>query len=163
MKIDFNISGAEGLIKTLRQLPPELVSKRGGIIRRAASKGINVIRNQARINLRARTMSNEESTGFTAKNVISKRAKMPAGQNGERYLVTVKYADHPTSRGIYKRNKIKANDIAFMLEYGTSNQPAEPWLRPAYESKKEEVVNTAIKEVSSGIAKVVEKLSRQNK
>jgi HK97 gp10 family phage protein len=163
MKIDFQLSGAEGLLKTLRQLPPEMVSKRGGIIRRAAAKGINVIRNQARINLRARTMSNEESTGFTAKSVISKRAKMPAGMKGERYLMTVKYADHPTSRGVYKRNKIKANDIAFMLEYGTSNQPAEPWLRPAYESKKEQAVTTAIREVSSGIARVVEKLSRQNK
>jgi len=163
MKIDFKISGVDGVLDVLRKLPPEVVSKNGGIIRKAASKGINVIRNQARINLQARTMSNEESTGFTAKNVVSKRKLMPVGENGERFIVTVKYEDHPTSRGIYKRKKIKANDIAFMLEYGTSNQPAEPWLRPAFESKKEQAVAVATNEVSSQIKKVIEKLSRQNK
>jgi len=164
MKVEFDIKGLEGVVKTLRELPPELVSKRGGVVRRAASKAINVIRNQARVNLRARTLSGDNSnTGFTAKSVVSKRKKPPAGVNGERFIVTVKYEDHPTSRGVYKRKKIKANDIAFMMEYGTINQPPEPWLRPAYESKKELAVSTATAEVLSGIKKAVDKLSRQNK
>jgi hypothetical protein len=167
MKVEMNLTGLNGVLKTLQSLPPELVSKNGGVVRRAAVKGINVIRNQARINL-VRATSNSSSagnqygTGFTASKVITKRKNMPNNQNGERYIITVKYENYPNTNNKYKKRPIKANDIAFMLEYGTINQPAEPWLRPAFFSKTQESIAVSEQTLLKEIDKVVNKLAKQN-
>lgn len=166
MKVDMQLSGLTGVLKTLQSLPPEIVSKNGGVVRRAVVKGINVIKNQAKLNL-LRVTSNQSTseiggTGFTASKVIAKRKNMPNNEKGERFIVTVKYENYPNTNNKYKKRAIKANDIAFMLEYGTVNQSAEPWLRPAFLAKKEEAINVAQSTLIKEIDKVVNNLAKQH-
>ena len=52
MKLEMNLQGTEGVLATLRSLPPELVSKRGGPVKTALRKGAQVIRKQAAADLR---------------------------------------------------------------------------------------------------------------
>ncbi len=166
MKVDMQLSGLTGVLKTLQSLPPEIVSKNGGVVRRAAVKGINVIKNQAKLNLLRVTSNANKSgtngTGFTASKVITKRKNMPNNEKGERFIITVKYENYPNTNNKYKKRPIKANDIAFMLEYGTVNQNAEPWLRPAFLAKKEESINVAQSTLIKEINKVVNNLAKQN-
>ena len=100
MKMEMNLLGMDGVLETLKSLPPEVVSKRGGPVKLALAKGARLIRDQAQTNLRAAIAKNGDvSTGLLEKNVIASRGKEPAGGKGERYLVRVR-------RKAYDGNKI---------------------------------------------------------
>lgn len=65
MKVEVNLRGVEGVIATLKSLPPEIVSKRGGPVKLALAKGARLIRDEAKKNLRrAIAMNGDESTGL---------------------------------------------------------------------------------------------------
>jgi hypothetical protein len=49
---------------------------------------------------------------------------------------------------------------AQLLEYGSSQQPAEPWLRPAFLSKRTQAVDTTVRELRVDIDRLVRKLSK---
>ena len=53
MKVEVKLPGLEGVLDTLKSLPPELVSKRGGPVLAALKKGAKVIQLQEKANLRA--------------------------------------------------------------------------------------------------------------
>ena len=160
MEVNLNIQGLDAVINTLKQLPPEVVSKRGGVVKQAVAAGARVIRNEARKNLVKVTSTAGKTgvsygSGLTAKNVITKRKNLKNGENGEKYIVSVAYKVYPIGKSLYKKRPIKFNDIAFMLEYGTSKQAAEPWLRPAFDVKKQE----AMDKMQSELIKKVDKIS----
>jgi len=166
MEMQMNISGLDNVLKTLQSLPPEVVSKRGGVVRQSLAAGIRVIQKEARKNLvRATSTSGKTNisygTGLTAKNVVYKRKNMPNGIRGERLVMTVAYKRHPLFTTQYRNKPIKFNDIAFMLEYGTVNQQAEPWLRPAFLAKKQEAYDKVQADLLKRIDKVTNKLLRQ--
>lgn len=152
----FKISGLEGVLETLKSLPAEVVSKRGGPVKSALRKGAVVIYKQAAANLAAATSN--ESTGLLQKNLVVTRGKAPRSGKGERYLVRVR-------RKSYQREGQAVNTVqtASLLEYGSSQQPAEPWIRPAFASKKEQAVQTVETELQAAIARVVKKLAAANK
>ena len=141
----FRLQGLDGVLEMLQKLPPELVSKRGGPIRAALRRGAAVFVKAGRANLQAAINDPGKSgitdtTGFTAKNVIARSRKPPEGIKGEAYVVTVRYLPHATSKGIFRKRRIKVNDIAFIMEAGTAKQPATPWLRPAFLNNAERVI-----------------------
>lgn len=152
----FKISGLEGVLDTLKSLPAEVVSKRGGPVKSALRKGAVVIYKQAAANLAAATSN--DSTGLLQKNLVVTRGKAPRSGKGERYLVRVR-------RKSYQREGQSVNTVqtASLLEYGSSQQPAEPWIRPAFASKKEQAVQTVETELQAAIARVVKKLAAANK
>lgn len=186
MKVEVKMSGLDGVLDTLRKLPPEVVSKRGGPVRRAVAKAAAIIRNQARLNFDVvastpgKTGSNY-ATGFTRKHIITKRKRLLGGQNGERYIVAVRYIEHPSGRNLEnsrawvkrknskkvrparmtKVRTLRANDVAYMLEYGTSKQPAEPWLRPAFEAKKDEAMQIMQTNLAADIDRIIKKLAKK--
>jgi len=160
------LEGLEGVLATLRSLPPEMVSKNGGPVRVAVRKAANIIREEAKSQMTARGNSPGQTarnyaTGFTAKQIISKRTRLTKIK-GERFVVTVRPVPHPSGNRIGKR-PIKANDVAFIMENGSATQPAEPWMRPAYATKKDLAMQTMELELKAGIDRVVKKLARQNK
>ena len=181
MKVEVNMTGLDGVLDTLKSLPPEVVSKRGGPVRRALAKAGRLIRDQARANLTAAIAlpgksGVTDSTGFTERQVILKRRPLERFK-GERYIVTVKPALHPSGRlyaksRSYKRTRknkmtkdrlLKANDIAFMLEAGTAKQPATPWLRPAFAARAGEAVQKFETELLRDIERIVKKLAAKNR
>lgn len=162
MKVEMKLHGLEGVLQTLRQLPPEVVSKRGGPARAALRKGAMVIHRQELANLQAVTALATDadkrlSTGLLAKNVVVSRGKPPSSGKGERYLVRVRRKGYPG------RKDVSTLKTAQLLEYGSSQQPAEPWIRPAFSSRAREAIATVKREMLSGIDRIVKKLARANR
>lgn len=158
----FQLTGLDGVLETLKSLPAEVVSKRGGPVKSALRKGAVVIYKQADANLAAATAMQAEtgvnySTGLLRKNLVVTRGKAPNSGKGERYLVRVR-------RKSYQREGQSVNTVqtASLLEYGSSQQPAEPFIRPAFASKAEEAIKTAETELVAGIARIVKKLAAAN-
>jgi hypothetical protein len=114
-------------------------------------------------NLRAvtnnQTASGEkESTGLLAKSIVVTRGKAPTTGNGERYLVRVKGKTYAR-----KGKVVTTKKTAQLLEYGSSKQPAEPWLRPAFASKATEAINTVVRELPKEIDKAAQKYLNKRK
>ena len=163
MKAEMKLEGLNGVLETLKSLPPELVSKRGGPVKAALRKAARVIHKQAMANLERVTSNQTESgeqlsTGLLKKNLVVTRGKPPYGSKGERYLVRVRRKSYPR-KGKTTTTLATAN----LLEYGSSQQTAEPWLRPAFHMKAQEAILTAQSELLKQIDKVVKKLANQNK
>lgn len=165
MNFELKLTGLDGVLETLKQLPPEVVSKRGGPVKSALRKGALVILKQAKANLQVVTSNataseKKESTGLLMANVVATRGKPPPGENGERYLVRVRRKGYPRQG---KAKAVSTQKTGFWLEYGTAEQPAEPWLRPAAEAKAEEAIRTVESELVKGIDRVVAKMASQNR
>lgn len=156
------LTGLDGVLKTLEQLPPEIVSKAGGPVKAALKKGALVIATEAALNVARNTQSltNEEdrtSTGLLAASIIASRGKPPSSGKGERYLVRVK-------RKVYTRKgkPVTTLQTGNLLEYGSEKQPAEPWIRPAFNAKAVTAIQTIERELIRSVERVVAKLARQN-
>lgn len=165
MKVEVKLEGVDGVLATLKALPAEVVSRRGGPVKSALRKGALVILKAEKANLQAVTSNaNDEgkrySTGLLLKNLIASRGKAPTGGNGERYLVRVRRKTYPGRKGGKPVTTLQA---ANLLEYSSSKQPAEPWIRPAFLSKAPEAIKTIETELVKGIDRVVKKLAAQNK
>ena len=156
-----SLTGLDGVLRTLQELPPEVVSKNGGPVKFALRKGAQVILRQAALNLARSTdvlgTDDYDSTGLLLSALVATRGKAPSGGNGERYLVRVKKLK-------YNRPGPETNTraTASWLEYGSEKQPAEPWLRPAFATKAPQAIQTIEKELLAAIQRVVRKLARQN-
>jgi hypothetical protein len=164
MKVEVQLSGLDGVLDTLKRLPPELVSRNGGLVRAALRRGAMVLVNQARINFRAAVAlpgktGITDTTGFTEKNIVAKRRRMMPGVNGERYVVTVNYKPHPNNHK-FRKSVLRANDIAFMMEAGTSKQEPTPWLLPAFKSKAEEAIRTVELSLVKAVDRVLRKIAK---
>ena len=159
MKVDLKISGIDGVLNTLQQLPHEVVSKQGGPVKLALAKGARLLRDEARKNMRvAIAEGGQASTGMTEQNVIAKRAKAPFGSKGERYIVTVRKRPFLNAYGIKTNPRMTAN----LLEYGSVHQPATPWLRPAVQAKGEQVIGVMSDDLVRRVEQVIRKLRLQN-
>jgi HK97 gp10 family phage protein len=160
--VTVKLTGVDGVIETLKALPPEIVSKRGGPVKAALRAGARVILREAALNLAHATENltadGQESTGLLLKSLIASRGKPPAGVNGERYLVRFK-------RRVYQREgkPVTTLQTARFLEYGTSQQPAEPFLRPAFNAKAAQAISVTTAELTKAIDRVVKKLAAQNR
>lgn len=160
MKVEFKLSGIDGVLATLKSLPPEIVSKRGGPVKLALAKGARVIRDEAKKNLLASIARNgDQSTGLLEKNLIVTRGKAPNDGKGERYLVRVKRKTYEKADSGKPVTTLKT---AHLLEYGSEHQPATPWLRPAFAATRQKATDTVIDDLKSRIDKIVAKLAKQN-
>lgn len=155
------LKGIDGVLRTLEQLPPEVVSKAGGPVKRALRKGALVLLQEAALNL-ARATDNlstddQDNTGLLLSALVATRGKAPSGGNGERYLVRVRKLK-------YNRPGPDTNTraTASWLEYGSEKQPAEPWLRPAFAAKAQQAIQTVETELVKDVDRVVRRLARQN-
>lgn len=158
MKVEVKLEGVEQTLQMLRSLPPEIVSKRGGPVKLALAKGARLLRDEAKRNLQAAiAQSGDVSTGLLLKNVIASRGKALTGAKGERYLVRVRRKAYPDRQG----ESVTTRKTAALLEYGSSHQPATPWLRPALQAKGAEVVRVVTEDLNRRIDLVVQKLARK--
>lgn len=163
--VELKLTGLDGVLDTLKQLPPEVVSKRGGVVRAALRKGAMVLVKQARANFRAAVAEVGKSgitdtTGFTERQIVVRRRPPPGGVNGEYMLVTVRSVKHP-SGNLFRKRPIKTNDIAFIMEAGSAKQPATPWMRPTFAQKAQEAVRTTEDELVKRVDMLAQRLLKQ--
>ncbi len=164
LNVEFRLRGLDGALDTLLSLPAEVVSKNGGVVRFALRKGAVVLHKAALANLQI-SLANAPrySTGLLAKNLIVSRGKAPTGGNGERFLVRVRRKVYPSKSGRSAGGKATTTlAAAQLLEYGSSQQPAEPFIRPAFKSNAEAAKDTVERELAKAIQRVVDKLAKQN-
>lgn len=159
MKVEVKLTGIDGVLRTLRSLPAEVVSKRGGPVKAALAKGARFVRDQERKNLRAVLEPGDESTGLLEGNIIASRGKPPASGRGERYLVRVKRKMYPGRKG----EQVSTLKSAQIKEYGSTKQPARSFIRRTVRESGAQAIEIVTKELSARIQKIVSKLAAQNK
>ena len=140
-------------------------------LRAIGFSGAEPFREEAKRNARARAKT------FTIhNNIIIKRLDEESdGARRQVYLVTVRAGTYGGSDAFYwrfverghkfvPRNKKvskktgkttgwKAHRLAAELEYGTASAPAYPFMRPAYESKKQESVDVMTRTLADQLAR----------
>lgn len=154
------LKGADLLLSKLRMLPKEVVSKKGGPVKRALRRGAVLIQKQAIENARNIVASPDEdgyiSTGTLAASIRVLRDPHPerSGAN-ERYRITIpksrKYAEALQSGS--RKGPLPAAATGRYLEFGTELRPPTPWLVPAYFSKRQEALDTVMDELIRQIDK----------
>jgi len=155
------IVGLEGVMKTLRELPPELVSKRGGPVRAALRKASLLLVQESKRNLQTIIDTPNldggltKSTGILKASIITARDSKMRG--GERYYVRVRRTKYPADR-----TSKTATGVGALLEHGTETRQPMPWMRPAYDAKKYEAAQFFPREIKAQLDKIVKKLARKN-
>lgn len=129
----FEIKGAKATEQVLKKLPNAM---RGRVLRAAASAGGRVVRDTAKLSAPV------GETGETRES-IAVRTQKESGRNS----VTVRVG--PTRRAFY----------AFFGEFGTSNQPARPWFRPAWDASKGRALNKIGDSLGKAITRAAKRLA----
>lgn len=159
MKVEFNINGIPGIIRTLSSLPAEVVSKKGGPVKLALAKGARLLRDQAKDNFRRSVaQGGADSTETTVENIVASRGKAPVGTKGERQLVRVKRRSYINAKGA-KTTTLRA---AQLMEYGSATQPARPWLRPAVQRRGSQIIDVVSEDLLKRLDQITKRLAAQN-
>ena len=151
------LHGLDDVLAKLKALPAEIVSKSGGPVKTALRKGAKVIADEAVRNIKAITQPDAGQdyvpTGLLAKSVVVRRDSRPQrSRANERYRVLL-------SRKKYPGRKLGTIATGRYLEFGTEKQKPTPWLTPAYLAKRQAALDTVVRELRAGIAKVERKLA----
>lgn len=159
--MQIKIEGLAELAKRLRELPSELSGKNGGPLRKAIGRASVVIRDEAR--RRAPV-----DTGNLRDNIIAvRKRKSPQGNEG--YFIEVRRKRRKYANTRANRRKQRAGMTyesmgeayyGMFIELGTAKMPAQPFLRPAFESKKVEAVEVFRAEFAKAIAAAEKKVRR---
>lgn len=159
-----HIEGLRGVLDALKRLPPEIVSKAGGPVKLALKAAAKILRVQAQENVQ-RIIDEpnlgdkpSKSIGLLKKSLIESRGKMPSGVNGERYVVRIKANQrYPSQRG----EDLTAAQIGRQLEFGTEKRQPKPWLRPAFDQKKEAAVQEFVTQMNTRVTKIIKKIDAE--
>lgn len=147
-----SLQGAEGLKAAFQQLGPKIERK---ILGPATRKGMAIIVKEAKS--RAPVL-----TG-TMKRAITTRASKGAKRRGvtsvnlvfntKKFPQLISFAKTKTiEKGKNKGNPKRYFYPAF-IEYGTDKMVAKPFIRPAFDTRKEDAANTIIESCWAGIRK----------
>lgn len=134
-RTEVRLTGIDNVLTMLRTLPAEVVSKRGGPVKKWLRKGgkhlqAKMLARLDHVTSNATTHPERENTQLLKRSSIVTRGKAPADGKGERYLVRWK-------RLTYDRTgkPVTTHKTAQLLEYGSAEQPAEPFIRPTVQTE----------------------------
>ena len=153
--VDFKIEGLDPVIRKLRALP-EKFGKRG--MRRALRKGANIVRNAARNN--AKQIDDPESRERIWKNISvqggGSRREKQAG--GPMMRVGVRGGARPLKRGT--ETGLPGGDTTHwrFIEFGTTTNAAQPFMRPALANNVEAATNAVVAAAKIELDKELAKL-----
>lgn len=157
-RVEFKLTGADNVLDMLRQLPDEVVSKRGGPVKTWLRKGAKRLQAKLLVQL-DRVTSNEtthpdrENTQTLKRSSIVSRGKPPTDGKGERYLVRWK-------RITYSRagKPVTTHKTAQLLEYGSSEQPAEPFIRPTVQTEGQATIDYIVSGLVADVDRIAQRL-----
>lgn len=121
------VSGLRELGENMRELSKDIALK---ISAQATGAGAQIIKKRAKQNIES---SPSVRTGSLRDALIIKKIPKSQAEFTAEHIVTVR------GRGKQRGNPKRKQNIAphaHLVEFGTVNMPAEPFLRPAYESEK---------------------------
>lgn len=163
--IKVEILGLTGVLDALKSLPPEIVSKRGGPVRQSLRVAANLLRDDAKRNVRRiidepNQDNDNRSTGLLLLSIQAKRSKMRPGVNGEAFVVGVRRGQFYPGWRQGKREKVSAVQVGRQLEYGTEKRKPMPWLRPAFDAKGGAALATFVAEMQKRTQVAIKKAER---
>lgn len=165
-KVYVKLEGLQGVISALKAIAPEM--KAGRVVRNAVRKGAIVIQQEEQANVRrlvAETNRGGEpskSTGALEHAITVRRRRPPGGSFGEVFSVGVSKVGARVLRAIGKALG-EVHDPRYyqwFLEFGTEKMQAHPFIRPAFEAKKDEALATIVEQILSGLERVQRKVER---
>lgn len=125
-----------GLGEALKALPKELASKRGGPLSRALGQGANVL-----------------------VEAIEERAPVDEGTLRD----SVRQKRDPNPQDVTERRIVYVSRRAWwamFVEFGTVKQQAQPFVRPAFEAKKYDVLARIVEALKKGIENAAKRAAR---
>jgi HK97 gp10 family phage protein len=144
--INMKIEGLAELQKALNELPQELHK---GPLRSAVSAAAKVVQDEAKNNAPV-------DTGVLRKAIYRTRSKSGSSAVQETAIVGVRYGRKYRKRGMdawYWRFK----------EFGTAKMAATPFMRPAFDTTKEQQIEAMKTRLARAIQRAAKKLARQKK
>jgi len=144
MRGGIKIDGIEELQRALGKLPKELINKAE---KAAVRGGAFLISRAAKAKAPVASGHLKKAIGISVKTIKGKTTAR-IGAKSDRKTVT-RYGKQVISN--------PAN-YAHLVEYGSANQPAKPFIRPAVETTKDEVLGAMTKSFNTHLGKVVSKI-----
>lgn len=158
------VHGIDELRRRLEALPREIAGKNGGPLLAALRKMGRKVQGDAKRIVR-------KKSGTLADNIIVVRSKDPRRVNAtEAVRVTIRYkakkykdtkANRKAGRVGGKYKELGPLFYARFLEFGTSRQPAYPFMIPAFDMNKNDMPNIFKTELGAAIDRAVKKLSKR--
>ena len=142
------IKGLDALAKALKELP-DRVAKNG--LRAAVYAGAKVIRDEAKLQAPV-------ATGTMKRAVILKQIPELSNKNKQTFFVTVRQGKKYRKQG--KKGNLSQDAWYWrFVEFGTVKMSARPFLRPAFDMKK----NDALTAIKTRLAERIEQAARELK
>lgn len=146
------IKGLKELSKALKAFPQNV---QNNILNSAVRAGAVTIQKEARKNVSIRT-------GLTKASIIIKKRR-PKSKTRIKFSIGIRrikdgrewYEKNLNSK--YFKDKPKDAYYAHMIEFGTSKAEASPFMRPALESKADEVINEVRKKMQQRLDKEIQR------
>ncbi|CUI04680.1 Phage protein [Janthinobacterium sp. CG23_2] len=126
------------LLDAFNQLTDKITDAVGEpTVRAAGFAGADVFRDEAKRNAMA-----HQRTGALARSIVVKRLVEESDGTRQAYLVTVRGGKPGVKGGAFYWR---------FVEFGTAHSPAQPFLRPAYESKKQAAADAVTRTLAQKI------------
>lgn len=157
-----HVKGLDGILETLKALPPEIVSKGGGPVRAALRKGAVVLQGAYVDAIRAIVAEPapdgrpSESTGLLEKSAIVSRMKPRPGFKGEIYKLRVR-------RSSKYPDGTSANTVGGVLEFGDQRIQAKAPMRRSFDANKSEALSTIVSEMQKRTQAAIRKATKRSK
>lgn len=156
-RTEVQITGIDNVLTMLRTLPAEVVGKRGGPVKTWLRKGAKYLQKRLlerldHVTSNETTHPERENTQTLKRSSIVSRGKAPNDGKGERYLVRWKRITY-TRAG----KPVTTHKTAQLLEYGSGEQPAEPFIRPTVQTEG----RTTIDLITNGLAADVDRIAQR--
>jgi len=144
------MNGFKQLEKSLSKLPKALAD---GVERTALREGAKPIEKRAKAGVPVASGLLKRSIGISVK---KNRRGENKGNLSARVGARTGFEQTDMVDGVaVRKNPVK---YAHLVEYGTSTAPAKPFIRPAAESSKSEVLDGLAKGYDKGMGRVVKKI-----
>ncbi|MDP2141274.1 MAG: HK97 gp10 family phage protein [Gammaproteobacteria bacterium] len=148
--LDFNIQGLDAAVRGMKSFSPKL-QKRG--LAAAARKGANVIRDAARAN--ARAIDDPQTAELIAKNISTQGSRRLSRKiSGAAIRVGVMGGADIRKRDEKSGLPGGATQHWRLVEFGTEDTPAQPFLRPAGETNHQNVLEAVATELEKQVTKL---------
>lgn len=152
-----SITGLKELRAALIELPKGIAKN---VLRGAVSAGAAVVRVEAKLRApqyTGKVQAGHPPPGTLKKAIYQKQIRERSNDKVQTFFVGVRQGKHARQS---KKGLLDAYYGRF-VEFGTSKAPARPFMRPAFENKKESAVQTIAQYIARRIPEEVEKARRK--
>lgn len=143
------LSGFKEMADAMRELGLRVAKN---ALRRAVSSGAAEIRNEAKSRAPV-------ATGEMRRDIQIKRERDTKGEMSAKYSVFVRSGRKSRMSG--KARDVQKDSFYWrFVEFGTSKMPARPFIRPAFEAKKDAAVGVIGETLAAGIQKAAAEVAK---